>query len=72
MQMTKTVLVKTGSSKAPLVKENPDGSLTVWTNKHPVNGEANAEVCKILKKFYHRPVLILKGEKSKHKIVQIG
>jgi len=52
-----------------------DGSLRVTLAAAPVDGEANAELCKLLAKKLgvpKRAVTITHGEHSKHKTIQVN
>lgn len=62
------------SSKSEIVGAF-DGALKVKTNAPPVHGAANAELIKVLAKFFDVPksaVEILKGETSKTKQIKIA
>lgn len=52
-----------------------DGTLKVWVNAPPVDGEANLAVCRLLAKqlsLAQSRVTLHKGEKSRNKILHIN
>jgi uncharacterized protein (TIGR00251 family) len=44
----------------------------VWIKEKPIDGKANEELVKILKKYFKKQVEIVKGFKSREKIVEIS
>ncbi|MBU1129150.1 MAG: DUF167 domain-containing protein [Nanoarchaeota archaeon] len=44
----------------------------VWLKKKPVEGKANLELLKTLKKYFGKKVEIVSGFKSQKKIVEVG
>lgn len=49
--------------------------LKVYVKSSPVKGKANKELIELLSDYYNVPktsVAILKGEKSKHKLIEIS
>ena len=61
-------------SKKESIEPQPDGSLAIRTHKPAHDGEANADVIKILSKYFHTGktnIKILKGNSSKHKVIEI-
>lgn len=63
------VRVKAGSSKN-LVEKKGDG-LVVYVRERAVEGRANKAAVKLLKKFFGRDVRIVKGFKSREKIISV-
>jgi len=43
----------------------------IWIKTNPIDGKANEELIKILKKHFKKPVEILSGFSSRKKIVDI-
>lgn len=71
--MKYTVLVKPGSAKESVEKQ-PDGSLIIRTRKKAHDGEANVAVIESLSEYFHTAktnIMILKGQTSRHKVVEI-
>ena len=71
--MKYSVLVKAGSAK-DLVEETSDG-LVVRTRAKAHDNEANKAVIKLLSKYFDvgkTKIKIVRGETSKHKIIEIN
>ena len=71
--MIYSVLVKP-NSKAESVEIIDDSTIIVRTHKPAHDGEANADVIKILSKHFHTAksnINIVKGQTSKHKLIEI-
>ena len=72
-ERTFSITVKTGSSKSDVVS-GADETFTVYTHAHPVDGEANEAVVKLLAEYFDvakRYVEIVSGHTSKKKVVKI-
>lgn len=72
--MTIHVLVKTNARKES-VEVREDGSLFVCVNVPPVEGKANQKVIELLARYFAKPksaVTIVRGLRSKHKIVEVA
>ena len=70
--MRYNVLVKAGSSKEEVVVDGSD--LTVYVRARAHDGEANAAIIKVLAKHFKVSkscVEIVRGAKSRHKVVEI-
>ncbi len=67
--MIKKIKVHAGSSKED-VKEI-DNKLEIWVKKISINGKANEEVVRVLKKYFGKPVRILSGLSSRKKIIEV-
>jgi uncharacterized protein len=68
-----TVTVKP-NSRAVAVKETGPGQITVHVTAPPVDGKANDQLVEVLSDHFGKPkrcITILRGESSKHKIVEI-
>lgn len=63
------VKVHAGSSKKEI--KNNHGNLEVWIKKVAVNGKANEELIRVLKKHFGKRASILSGLSSKNKIVEV-
>ena len=66
-----TVRIKIGNQPIEL----SDGILTVYTNEEMIENRANIDIIKQLSKFYnvnYKSVKILKGHKSRRKIIEIS
>ena len=64
------VKVKPNSKKQEIIEIN-ENELIVFL-KHPAfNNKANIELIKLLKKYFSKEVKIIKGLKSKYKIVEL-
>ncbi|MBI2676491.1 MAG: DUF167 domain-containing protein [Candidatus Yanofskybacteria bacterium] len=69
-----SVKIKTGSKKEEIKKVGND-SFEIKTKALPIEGKANSAVTKILADYFDIPksrVKILKGQKSKLKILEIS
>lgn len=71
---TVSVHVKPGSSKGPLIVNEPDGSLTLYVRERAVEGAANDAVVKLLAEYFHIPkrsITIVRGRTSRTKVVEL-
>ena len=59
-----------GNSREKIEKISDD-SYEVWIKEKPINGKANYYLEKFLKKHFEKNVKIIKGLKSKNKVVEI-
>jgi uncharacterized protein (TIGR00251 family) len=60
------------SSSQEKVKEVvKDKEYEVWIKEKPVEGKANEELVKTLKKYFKKQVTIVHGLKSKDKVVEL-
>ena len=62
------------SSKSKIVGKMADGVLKIKLKSAPVDGKANEELIKLLAKHFKTTkddIKIIKGEKSKNKIIEI-
>lgn len=69
-----SVRVMPRASRREVVEEAP-GKLKVYVTAAPEDGKANEAVRELLAEYFHAPktrVRILKGEKSRNKIVEIN
>lgn len=63
------VRVHAGSSKEEI--KNLGGEYEVWLKKRAIEGEANEELLKILKKYFGKRVSISSGLSSRNKIIEV-
>lgn len=69
-----TVRVKP-NAKTEKVEKASDGAFLLWVRAPAKENKANTAAVKLLSKFFDRPknsIIIVKGEKSKNKIVDIS
>ena len=67
------VIVKTGSEKNSISQES--NIYTVRLRSKPIKNTANIELLNLLSKYFDIPktsITILKGLKSRHKLIEIG
>jgi uncharacterized protein (TIGR00251 family) len=64
------VKVKPNSSRNKIEKISDD-SYEVWIKEKPIENRANVALEKFLKKYFNKSVKIIKGLKSREKIVEI-
>jgi len=64
------VKVKTNSGKQEIMQNND--KYLVYLKSPPENNKANIELINLLKKYFGKPVKIVKGLKSKQKMINIG
>ena len=67
------VLIKlhTNSSQEKIVEIEKDKSYEVWIKEKPIDGKANEQLIKFLKKYFKKDVEILSGFNSRIKRVEI-
>lgn len=63
------IIVKTNSGKKDIVKEN--NKFKVFIKALPEKGAANREIIKIFKKKLKKNVRIIRGFKSKEKVLEV-
>lgn len=61
------IKVKAGSSVEKVVEIGD--SLVVYVKSRAIEGKANRDVLRVLKKYFGKPVRIVKGLKSKVKVI---
>lgn len=66
---TLNITVKPGSTQSKI--EMIDEQITVWVNAPAVDGKANKAVSKLFKKELGLKVVVLKGERSKYKVLRV-
>jgi uncharacterized protein (TIGR00251 family) len=53
------------------IEKFPDNNYEVWIKEKPIDGKANEELIKILKKYFKKDVKIVSGFTSRNKIVEV-
>ena len=64
------VKLKPNSSREKIEKISGD-HYEVWIKEKPIDNKANTALEKFLKKYFNKPAKIIKGLKSREKIVEI-
>jgi uncharacterized protein (TIGR00251 family) len=59
------------SSQEKIEEIEKDKTYEVWIKEKPIEGKANEELVKILKKYFKKQVTIVRGLKSRDKVVEI-
>lgn len=59
-----------GSSQQKIEKIS-DNEFNIWIKEKPIDGRANISLEKCLKKYFNKNVKIVKGLKSRNKIVEV-
>ena len=59
------------SSQEKIEEIVKDKEYEVWIKEKPIDGKANEELVKVLKKYFKKQVKIVHGLKSREKIVEI-
>jgi len=59
------------SSSQEKIERISKDTYEVWLKEKPVDNKANVKLLKILKKHFKRKVKIIKGLKSKNKVIEI-
>jgi hypothetical protein len=60
------------SSQEKIKEIGKDKEYEVWIKEKPIDGKANEELIKVLKKHFKKDVKITSGFSSRRKIVNIG
>lgn len=58
------------SSQERILKIN-DSKYEVWLKEKPIENKANIALEKFLKRYFNKPVKLVKGFKSKEKIIEL-
>jgi len=62
------IKVKPGSKKQEII--NDGKKYLVYLKNRAEDGKANLELLKLLKKYFHKDIKIIKGKKSRDKIIK--
>lgn len=65
------IIVNTNKKKTEIIGKK-DSKLILNIKAKPENNQANKEVIKFFSKLYQKPIRIVKGLKSKNKVLKIG
>jgi len=68
--MILNIKVKTSSGKQE-IKEISNNQYTISLKSPPEDNKANLELVKLLKKHFKKDIKIIKGKKSKNKIIEV-
>lgn len=64
------IKLHSNSSQEKIEKIN-ENSLEIWIKEKPIDNKANVALEKFLKKYFKKDVKIIKGIKSREKIVEV-
>lgn len=59
------------SSQEKIKEVVKDKEYEVWIGEKPIDGKANEELIKVLKKYFKKQVTIVHGLKSREKVVEV-
>lgn len=59
-----------GSSQEKVEKIG-DNEIEVWIKEKPIDGKANIFLEKFLKKYFGKPVKVIRGFKSRNKVIEL-
>ena len=59
------------SSQEKIIEIEKDKSYEVWIKEKPIDGKANEELVKFLKKYFKKNIEIVSGFNSRKKIIDI-
>ncbi len=59
------------SSQEKIREIEKDREYEVWIKEKPIEGEANKELAKVLKKYFKKQIRIVSGFTSRKKVVEI-
>lgn len=59
------------SSQEKIVEIEKDKSYEIWIKEKPIDGKANEELVKFLKKYFKKNIEIVSGFNSRKKIIDI-
>ena len=60
------------ASSQEKIKKISEEEYEVWIKEKPIDGKANEELIKVLKKHFKKPVKIVSCFKSRNKIIEIS
>jgi len=70
----KVIIIAHPNAKNPRIEKDLEGTLHVYVNKPPLEGKANKAIIESLAKFFNTKknnIMLLSGEKSKHKVFEV-
>jgi uncharacterized protein (TIGR00251 family) len=59
------------SSQEKIQEAEKDKEYEVWLREKPIDGKANEELMKVLKKYFKKSVRIVHGLKSRNKVIEV-
>ncbi len=59
------------NSSQEKIEKISDDNYGVWLKEKPLDGKANIELCKILKRYFGKSVKIKSGFTSRNKIIEV-
>ena len=60
------------NSSQEKIEKISENEFEVWIKEKPIQGKANEELIKLLKKYFRKPVKIVFGFNSKIKLIEVG
>jgi uncharacterized protein (TIGR00251 family) len=60
------------NSSQEKIEKMSDSDYEVWMKEKPIDGKANLELIKMLKKYFKKDAEIKSGFSSRNKIVEVG
>jgi uncharacterized protein (TIGR00251 family) len=69
--MKLSIKLHPNSSQEKIEEIEKDKKYEVWIKEKPIDGKANEELIKILKKYFKKQVNIVSGFKSREKVVEV-
>ena len=59
------------NSSQKKIERIDEDKFEVWIKEKPIENKANVTLIKFLKKYFNRDIKIIKGLKSKNKIIEV-
>lgn len=66
-----SIKIHPNSSQEKIKEIEKDRVYEVWIKEKPIEGEANKELAKVLKKYFKKQIRIVSGFTSRKKVVEI-
>jgi len=60
------------NSSQEKIEKISENEFEVWIREKPIQGKANEELVRLLKKYFRKPVKIVFGFNSKIKLIEVG
>lgn len=70
--MRVSIKLHPNSSQEKIIEVEKDKVYEVWIKEKPIDGKANLELIKFLKKYFKKNIKMIKGFNSREKIIEIG
>jgi uncharacterized protein (TIGR00251 family) len=71
IQMKIKIKLHPSSSQEKIEEIEKDKEYEVWIKEKPIDGKANTELIKVLKKYFKKSVKIVHGLKSREKVIKL-